>query len=225
MNFIRPQQQTQAEADWFIRLQQLPVHVTILTMSNLPTLEYVSWDEFHQMGFELAQQITELRKDLDQIVSISRGGHVLSRILSDFLELPVFSISIQSYQALKQHEIKITQEIAPELIQKHVLLVDEVIDSGRTLKRAYEYLEELGAEAITSVAIHVKPKAIATADFYIAETNKWVVYPYEVRETVSSLLPIWKKAGLNETDMLYELARLGMNEIYLRYFVTAIRNS
>lgn len=189
-------------------------------MTNLPELEYISWQEFHQLSFELAQKIQSQQPGLDQIVSIARGGHVLARILSDFLNLPIFSVSIQSYTDIQQqHEIKMTQELAPELIQEHILLVDEVIDSGKTLVRALDYLHDLGAETITSVALHVKPHAIAQPDYFSAETSKWLVYPYEVRETIQSLKPIWHRVGFSTEEMLAELTKLGLPEHFIRQYL------
>ena len=167
-------------------------------MSDLPDLHFVHWDQFHQMGFDLAKQLKEFRPESCTIVSVSRGGHALARILSDFLKLPIFSVSIQSYTNLQQNEIRITQELNVNLRGRHVLLVDEVIDSGKTLVRALEYLEDFELESVTSVAMHVKPHAIRKSDFYVSELSEWIVYPYEVRETIEALQPLWEDHGGDE---------------------------
>ena len=180
-------------------------------MSELPKLQFVRWDQFHQMGFELSQQLYELRPDLDTIVSISRGGHVLARILSDFLKLPIFSVSIQSYTSIEQQgNVRITQELAADMSDKHILLVDEIVDSGRTLERGLEYLAGFRAASVTSVAMHVKPKATHKPDFYVTETDEWVVYPYEVRETLDALTPRWKEKGLTVQELTDTLVQGGM---------------
>ncbi|MCC5850557.1 MAG: hypothetical protein JJU29_20920 [Verrucomicrobia bacterium] len=170
-------------------------------MKNLPQLQFITWAEFHDMGFDLAGQLKQLRPDSCTIVSVARGGHALARLLSDFLKLPIFSVSIQSYQDLQQHELRITQELNVDLNGRNVLLVDEIIDSGKTLVRALEYLQDFGTGSVTSVSLHVKPHAVLKSDFFCEETDKWVVYPYEVRETIEALRPIWEKAG-HSTDHL-----------------------
>lgn len=190
-------------------------------MSKLPELEFLSWEALHGMADDLAQELKVLRPDLDTMVSVARGGHVLARILSDFMDLPIYSVSIQSYAALQRHEIQITQELDADLIGKHVLLVDEIVDSGQTLKRALEYLADLGAETVTSAALHVKPSAIMQSDVYSDVTEKWVVYPYEVRETVEALLPIWLQEGLTAADLEARLVRGGMSQRLVRRFVAA----
>lgn len=187
-------------------------------MDELPKLEFVSWSEFQQHGFELAGQLLELKLEIDTMVSVSRGGHVLSRILSDFLNLPIFSVSIQSYKTIEmQGELVITQELGVDLSGKHVLLVDEIVDSGKTLKRAVEHVVEWKAEAVTTVAMHVKPKAIMQADFFANETSNWVVYPYEVRETVNALMPMWEKVGKPITSLVDELVAGGMKREHVEF--------
>lgn len=188
-------------------------------MTMLPDLHFVHWDDFHQMGFELAKQVKELRPESCTIVSVSRGGHALARILSDFLKLPIFSVSIQSYTDLQQHELKITQELNVDLRGRHVLLVDEVIDSGKTLVRALEYLEDFDLESVTSVAMHVKPGCIRKSDFYVSELSEWIVYPYEVRETIEALRPIWQEHGGGDEALRAVLTQGGIPANWVNAFL------
>lgn len=164
-------------------------------MNPLPELKFVTWQELHQMGFDLSMRLRDVRPASCTLLSVARGGHVLARLLSDFLNLPIFSFSIQSYQDLQQHELRITQELSGDFKGKNVLLVDEIIDSGKTLVRALDYLDAFEINSVTSVSLHVKPEAVLKSDFYCEETENWVVYPYEVRETVEALRPIWQNAG------------------------------
>lgn len=188
-------------------------------MTNLPTLEYISWQEIHRLGFELSQKLEKQPKQANCIVSIARGGHVLSRLLSDFLSIPIYSVSIQSYQAMQQHELQIEQEISVDLAGKQVLLVDEVVDTGKTLERATIYLSDLGVSGITSVALHVKPQAQPKPDLYAATTDNWIVYPYEIRESIEALKPKWQAAGKTISDLKQDLTELGINPNYLSHYL------
>ncbi|MGA0333608.1 MAG: phosphoribosyltransferase [Kiritimatiellia bacterium] len=190
-------------------------------MNDLPELLFVNWDEFHQMGFELSRKLKKLRPESCTIISVARGGHALARLLSDFLKLPIFSVSIQSYQDLQQHELHITQELNVDLRNKNILLVDEIIDSGKTLVRALEYLEDFDTRSVTSVSLHVKPEAIMKSDFYCEETTKWVVYPYEVRETIEALQPIWRKSGAGDAALRKALLDGGIPALWVDEFMQA----
>lgn len=171
------------------------------------------------MGFELSCKIKQLRPESCTIISVARGGHALARLLSDFLKLPIFSVSIQSYKDLKQHELQITQELNVYLRGKNILLVDEIIDSGRTLVRAVEYLESFETRSVTSVSLHVKPEALRMSDFYIEETTKWVVYPYEVRETIEALQPIWRRQGAGDAALKQALLAGGVASNWVNAFM------
>lgn len=188
-------------------------------MNDLPELLFVNWDEFHDMGFELSRKIKQLRPESCTIISVARGGHALARLLSDFLKLPIFSVSIQSYQDLQQHELHITQELNVDLKGKNILLVDEIIDSGKTLVRALEYLQDFETRTVTSVSLHVKPEAIMKSDFYCEETSKWVVYPYEVRETIEALRPIWRRQGAGDAALKAALLHGGVPEKFIDAFL------
>ncbi len=184
-------------------------------MTSLPQLQFVNWEEFHDMGFDLAGQLKTLRPHSCTIISVARGGHALARLLSDFLKLPIYSVSIQSYEDLRQHELRITQELNVDLKGRNVLLVDEIIDSGKTLVRALDYLHDFETGSITSVSLHVKPEAIRKSDFFCEETEKWVVYPYEVRETIEALHPIWTAAGLSSEHLRTHLLKGGLKPAWV----------
>ena len=180
--------------------------------NGIPELEFISWTQFEAETFELAKKLDAYTINFTLIVSISRGGHVISRILSDLLGLPIFNVSIQSYQGLKQEELVMNQKLHKYLQNEHVLLVDEVVDTGKSLERAVSYLNKLRCESVFSTALHVKPHTTFWPDMYTRETDKWVIYPYEVRESYESLMPVFKKHGKNGEDLKKVLIEGGMSK-------------
>lgn len=188
-------------------------------IDDLPELEFVSWEKMQEMCFGLAGVIEKEEPDLEIIVAVSRGGLVAARVLSDYLKLPVFNFSIQSYKGLEQEELVINQRLKMWLLKKRVLLVDEIVDSGRSLELALAYLKKLRISSIKSVALHVKPRAVIKPDYFETETPKWVVYPYEVRETVEALWPIWQKAGKVKQDLEKVLVNGGLAREQVRKFL------
>lgn len=188
-------------------------------MNKPPELEFVGWQQFHGLCFDLAKKISEDDTKFDTIVSISRGGHVISRILSDFLNLKIFNVSIQSYQALTQTEMKMTQKLGQYLDGQNVLLVDEVVDTGKSLQRAISYLNKLRCKSVSTCSLHIKPHAQIRPNYYAAETTSWIIYPYEVRESVDALLPIWEKFGLSKKQLLKRLVDGGMDKMMVERFL------
>jgi len=188
-------------------------------MKEFPSLEFITWQQFHHLCFVLSKQL-ELEPSFDTIVSISRGGHVISRILSDFLKLNVLNVTIQSYKDInKRQETKITQKIGLSLKNKHILLIDEIVDTGLTLKKALNYLKRLGPSRVTSTALHVKPRTTIYPDFYATTTEKWVVYPYEVRETIESIRLILTSTKTNKSDFKKLLLNNGFPQEMIKHYL------
>ena len=154
----------------------------------------------HSMCFELAEKINAEKCRTGQcpvpaiIVAISRGGLVVARILSDFLKLPIYNIAMESYKTMGENkEPVITQDLGSADIKgKNILLVDEICDTGKTFERAVAYLNSAGRHGdrplqIKSACLITKTRSSFIPDYFCAKIDKWVIFPYEVRETVEEL--------------------------------------
>jgi len=93
----------------------------------------------------------------------------------------VYTINAVSYFNKQQDEdIKIFN--IPNLGDaKQVLIVDEIVDSGKSMRKILEVLTEINpdVEFKTAVLFH-KPTAIYTPDFYIREATEWIEFFWEV---------------------------------------------
>ena len=126
----------------------------------------------------------------DIVVGIARGGLVPLRILADLLEtrdLAVITIEYYVGIAQKSREPILKQCLHTTLTGKKVLLVDDVSDGGRSLQLAKKHLEEQCAQQIKVATIYCKPGTLTTPDYYEKETNRWIVFPWEARETLTKL--------------------------------------
>ena len=130
-------------------------------------IEYlsISWSEYHSFSQKLAAAILDNHKPVDEIVAISRGGLTFGHLLTDLLRIPISTITIQSYTDIqKQGELMITQKLPKSVRNKHILLVDDVADSGKTFIRAMKYLKRFGPKSITTVAMFLKPHSVFRPD-------------------------------------------------------------
>jgi hypoxanthine phosphoribosyltransferase len=127
----------------------------------------------------------------DIIVGIARGGLVPSRILADLLETRDFAIiTIEYYVGIGQtrKEPVLKQCLHTQLTDKKVLLVDDVSDGGRSLQLAKKHLEQQGAEEIKIATIYCKPGTITLPDYFEKQTSRWIVFPWEARETMTRIM-------------------------------------
>ena len=151
----------------------------------------VTWNDFEDDCINLSKKINDIK--IDKIIAISRGGLVASRILSDLLSVKISHISISSYKNLQQDKEPLISDVPHgNLKGKILLIVDDVSDSGKTLKRAIKYFRDLKVQKVYTAAAYIKPHTIQMPDFWIKKTTSWIIFPYELKETAKAFLKIYK---------------------------------
>jgi uncharacterized protein len=147
-------------------------------------MEYIFWNSFEVFVSILAKKVQ--KNEYDSIICISTGGLVLGKMLSDQLSLPLSIISAKSYEKghTKNGEVQIGGNISSlNKVEGKILLVDDLVDSGNTMKVVVDYLSLM--KSITSIhtaTLYKKSKSIFTPDFFVKESDEWIVFPYEKTE-------------------------------------------
>ena len=147
------------------------------------TFHKLSWANLQDDCLALYPKIKEIQ--FDCIVSISRGGTVVSRIVSDLLgTLPISHITISSYQDLKKlDKPKLIEESDRNYTGQSVLLIDEVSDTGETFHIAVYYLKKKGIKTVHTLSPYIKPHTTFKPDFWTKSIDSWIIFPYDIRET------------------------------------------
>ncbi len=146
------------------------------------------WDEIDDLCKKLSKKILENYKP-DIIIGIIRGGLVPTRLISDLMHNKnLATVRVESYCGIgKRKKPKITQPLTVEVKNKKILLIDYISDSGYSLKECIEYLKKFKPDEIRTATLHYKPGSIFIPDYYIEETDKWIIYPWERNETKKEL--------------------------------------
>jgi len=166
--------------------------------------EVPTWNQIYDMLIELADKIRGNGFEPDIIVGISRGGWLPTRVLSDLLDNPhIASVGVEFYVGVAEanYEPKLTQPISVSVLDKKILIVDDVVDTGKsaTLIKAHLYRE--GVKEAKILTLYYKPWSIVRPDYYGKDTSDWIVFPWEIKETLRKLA---KKS--NETKEPFEIA-------------------
>jgi hypothetical protein len=148
----------------------------------------ISWGKIDDLCQKLSEKISK-NYSPDIIIGIIRGGLVPARLISDLMHNKnIATMRVESYFGIgKRKEPKITQKLTVEIKNKSILLVDDVSDSGYSMKEAVKYLKKLHPSTIKTATLHYKPQSIFKPDYYIEETDKWIIYPWEINETKKRL--------------------------------------
>lgn len=163
--------------------------------------EVPTWDEIYDMLLSLAEKIQRDNFHPDLIIGICRGGWPPARVMSDLLESPkLANISVEFYVNIAETKSKpvLTEPLSISVKGKKVLILDDVADTGKTLKLVKEHLFSKGAEQVKIATIYYKPWSIVVPDYYEKETKRWIVFPWERKETVKNLMSKHREEEVRE---------------------------
>ena len=178
----------------------------------------VSWEEYQELTRKISASILSHSPYVNQIVAIARGGLTFGHLCSDFLRIPIATITIQSYSDIqKRGTIKITEPLKTDLRGKDVLLVDDVADSGKTLKRATTYIKSFKPNSLTVATLFYKPHSVSRPDYFAEKTSKWILFPYEPTEMILLITKNMEKEGKTKAEIQSFLHTLGYTTTYIRH--------
>jgi hypoxanthine phosphoribosyltransferase len=148
----------------------------------------------------------------DLIIALSKGALIPAAMLLDRLGIECQVVGVRYYSNI--YEVgktpEIVQHIPNRVDGKKILLVDDVSDTGQTLKFVKEYLFEKGAVEIKTCTLHYKPGSLIKPDYYVEETSSWVIYPWEMNETVRYLVNKLESRGIVNKDIISEIGKTGI---------------
>lgn len=143
--------------------------------------EYLHWSKVDEAIWTLADYV---EKDfrIDLIVGIARGGlipavrmsHIMDNILMRVMDVKFYT-DIEKHTELPEITVPLTEPVEG----KNVLIVDDVADTGKTLKVVKEDIEKRGARSVRIAVIAKKPQSIIDPDYYIFQTDRWIIFPWE----------------------------------------------
>lgn len=139
----------------------------------------VSWDQFHRDARALAWRLADAGP-FKAIVAITRGGLVAAAIVARELNLRLIdTVCVASYEnETRQGELKLLKGVAESVgkLGRDVLIVDDLVDTGKTAKIVRELLP--GAHF---AAVYAKPMGRPLVDTFITEVSQdtWIYFPWD----------------------------------------------
>ncbi len=183
----------------------------------------LDWNKFMEMTLNLAEQIEASGYRPDVVVAVLRGGYFIAKLVCDFLGLEtIATLEIKFYRGVgeKAERPIVLHPITFDLRDKRTLIVDDVADSGRTLQVAIDLVRLHGAKDVRTATLFFKPWSITMPDYFVKQTDKWIVFPWELGETLrdlrkefgsfeeaARLLDLHTRFGSTTIEKLVELAK------------------
>ncbi|MBD2681940.1 MULTISPECIES: phosphoribosyltransferase [Nostoc] len=155
---------------------------------------YVSWSDYHQKIEQLAIQIYESGWQFNQIICLARGGLRVGDILSRIYDKPLAILATSSYSGSKQQRSNLILSrhltMTTEKLGSHILLVDDLVDSGITLQQTIPWLKQntdFAIEEIRTAVLWYKACSVIAPDYYVdyLPDNPWIHQPFEHYENMN----------------------------------------
>lgn len=187
--------------------------------------EVPTWNQIYKMLLNLADKIRKNGFKPDIIVGVSRGGWPPARVLSDLMDNPnLANVRAEFYLGVAETkgEPTLTQPVSVDVAGKRVLVVDEIADTGKSLKLVKEHIVKQGAREVKIATVYYKPWSIITPDYYEKETSRWVVFPWEIKETVQKIVKKCKEKGKSVESEIAKLVEAGIPKKLVDRFLKEI---
>jgi uncharacterized protein len=139
----------------------------------------ISWEDFHGICKALAQSVSHY--DPEVILPVGRGGYYPGTLLAHILQIEIYPVRISR----RINDIVQYSEpqwiIAPpaEIARRRVLVVDEICDSGGTIRMVKEKALSLGASEVKSAVLYSHTKSANVPDYIGIITDELLLNPWD----------------------------------------------
>jgi len=161
--------------------------------SNSNSKLYYTYDEIHRAIDANANALTGA--GFDYIIAIGGGGLIPARMLRRIVDVPIIVVTVKFYSDDRINDepviVQWDKTAVSQLKGQKCLIVDELYDTGSTLKFVINKLNADGVTDLSALMIHHKKKDAGLSNMSYISTklkhyfplmivdDRWIVYPWE----------------------------------------------
>ncbi|AFZ74097.1 phosphoribosyltransferase [Natronobacterium gregoryi] len=196
-------------------------------MSDLPDdfdCTITNWEYIYSLCRDVSDDVRSDEFEPDVVVALARGGWFAGRCLCDFLGLDdLTSLKMEHYvgTAEKSGEPTVRYPMPEGSVEgKDVLIIDDIADTGGSIERAHEYVDDRDAGEVRTATLQL----LGTSEYepdYVGERLEdwtWVVYPWnfieDMVDLVSGTMDQATEASFTQEEIRHSLSEVhGINRI------------
>jgi len=165
-------------------------------MSDLPDdfdCTLTNWEYIYGLCRNVSNAVKRADFEPDVVVALARGGWFAGRCICDFLGLnDLTSLKMEHYvgAAEKSDEPQIRYPMPEGSVEgKDVLIIDDIADTGGSIRRAEEYVDDRDAGEVRTATLQLLGTSEFQPDFVGEQLEQWtwVVYPWNFLEDMIDL--------------------------------------
>ncbi len=136
-----------------------------IRVGNEKFVPYISEEDILKRVADLGQQISdEYRDKLPIFIGILNGSFMfLSDLLKDVsikCEMDFFKLSSYGDEKISSGKVKLLKELNADISDRHVIIVEDIVDSGLSMKYIEELINELNPASMKIASLLVKPNSL-----------------------------------------------------------------
>jgi uncharacterized protein len=163
-------------------------------MAELPRCRRASWADIERWADHLAGRIRSAGSVPETIVGLTRGGWVPARLLSDRLGVRrLVSLRAQHWgvTATRDGTAALTEGLSGPVAGESVLVVDDITDTGESLRLAVDHVTRAKPRRVESAALLHIAGATIVPTYFAEEIRRnewaWIVFPWNYWEDLAAL--------------------------------------
>lgn len=136
----------------------------------------VSWDQLHRDARALAWRLNA-NGGWRSVIAVTRGGLVPAAIVARELEVRLIdTVCVASYDHQDQGDLQILKGVEDEQGGKGMLIVDDLVDTGKTARLVREMLPNAHF-----ASVYAKPAGRPLVDTFVTEVSQdtWIFFPWD----------------------------------------------
>jgi len=158
--------------------------------------QLVSWDDIERWSKNIVRRVVESGYEPEIVIGLARGGLVPARLISDYLNIKdLYAVKTEHWglTATPDGQAKLAQGLQVSIDGKRVLVVDDITDTGQSLKLAIDHIAEHNPEEIRSATLlhitHSKYEPDYYSEIVPEDQWTWFIFPWNVYEDMRNLIP------------------------------------
>jgi hypoxanthine phosphoribosyltransferase len=150
--------------------------------------EFITPDRLFRDSFALAKKIHDSGYRPDFLLVLWRGGAPVGLVIHEFLgykgiKIRHMVVRAESYTGMATRTEPVVENIEAVLKvlggDTKVLIVDDIFDSGGTVRKIRELLLPRTVN-VRVATLYCRKGAKAGPDYYLREVSGWLVFPHEI---------------------------------------------
>jgi hypoxanthine phosphoribosyltransferase len=116
---------------------------------------------------------------VDAVLAITNGGFFLGVVTAVKYGLPFYTIRATSYKGRKRGNLFVGK-VPSNVYGKSVLLVDDILDTGKTIKGVEKKLRESGVNVKQKLVLFKREGVVCKCEYFRKiKKGIWIKFPWE----------------------------------------------